>query len=60
MSNKQKRKEMKREMKYVKPSCEVMIMDMETVVMMAGSPGVYPGGGGGGSVIVEDPTEDPD
>ncbi|WP_442628546.1 hypothetical protein [Phocaeicola sp.] len=51
---------MKREMKYVKPSCEVMIMDMETVVMMAGSPGVYPGGGGGGSVIVEDPTEDPD
>ena len=51
---------MKKEMNYVKPSCEVLTMDMETVVMMAGSANVYPGGGGGGSVIVEDPTEDPD
>ena len=52
---------MKKEMNYVKPSCEVLTMDMETVVMMGGgSAGVYPGGGGGGSVIVEDLFEDPD
>ena len=50
---------MKKEKKYVKPTCEVMKMDMETVIL-AGSPGVYPGGGGGGSVIVEDPIEDTD
>ena len=53
------KKEFKKEKAYVKPTIEVVRVNIEGQ-MLAGSPAVQPGGGGGGSIIVVPPTEDED
>ena len=44
---------------YLRPTLEVVKLDVE-VQILAGSPPVQPGGGGGGSITIEDPVEDDD
>lgn len=44
---------------YVKPTIEVVRVNIEGQVL-AGSPAVQPGGGGGGSISVLPPDEDDD
>lgn len=51
------KKEFKKEKAYVKPTIEVVRVNIEGQ-MLAGSPAVQPGGGGGGSISVESPTDD--
>ena len=53
------RKEFKKKKAYVKPTIEVVRVNIEGQ-MQAGSPAVQPGGGGGGSISVEPPKEDED
>ena len=53
------RKEFKKEKAYVKPTIEVVRVNIEGQ-MLAGSPAVQPGGGGGGHITVEPPKEDED
>ncbi|RRD75199.1 hypothetical protein EII14_08725 [Alloprevotella sp. OH1205_COT-284] len=50
------KKEFKKEKAYVKPTIEVVRVDIEGQ-MLAGSPAVQPGGG---SISVEPPKEDED
>lgn len=44
---------------HVKPTIEVVRVNIESQ-MLAGSPAVQPGGGGGGHITVEPPEEDDD
>lgn len=53
------KKEFKKKKAYVKPTIEVVRVNIEGQ-MLAGSPAVQPGGGGGGSISVEPPKEDED
>lgn len=53
------KKEFKKKKAYVKPTIEVVRVNIEGQ-MLAGSPTVQPGGGGGGSISVEPPKEDED
>lgn len=53
------KKEFKKKKAYVKPTIEVVRVNIEGL-MLAGSPAVQPGGGGGGSISVEPPKEDED
>lgn len=53
------KKEFKKEKAYIKPTIEVVRVNIEGQ-MLAGSPAVQPGGGGGGSISVEPPKEDDD
>ena len=53
------RKEFKKEKAYVKPTIEVIRVNIKGQ-MLAGSPAVQPGGGGGGHITVESPIEDDD
>lgn len=48
-----------KEKAYVKPTIEVVRVNIEGQ-MLAGSPAVQPGGGGGGHITVEPPKEDDD
>lgn len=53
------RKEFKKEKAYVKPTIEVIRVNIKGQ-MLASSPAVQPGGGGGGHITVETPEEDND
>ena len=53
------KKEFKKKKAYVKPTIEVVRVNIEGQ-MLAGSPAVQPGGGGGGSVSVVPPEPDDD
>ena len=44
---------------YVRPTLEVINLDVDAQIL-AGSPAVQPGGGGGGSISIENPEEDDD
>lgn len=53
------KKEFKKKKAYVKPTIEVVRVNIEGQ-MLASSPAVQPGGGGGGHITVEPPKEDDD
>ena len=53
------KKEFKKKKAYVKPTIEVVRVNIEGQ-MLAGSPAVQTGGGGGGHITIEPPKEDDD